>query len=147
MAIKEKNFIQSSKVDGIELSYHKDGFCVQKDNSSYKIPSYNVSKELRHRSKEELRSYLKTGCLELKRMSDASYKIEGHQRGLGAGPFTGMVFGLVTAVGGCAGTLAATIVSIPSTGPGCIFVLAAGAAATTKATIAATIVGGALPLP
>lgn len=147
MAIKDKHFLLPEKLDGAKVYYDNDGFSVVKNNHTYNVPSYEVAKHLRHRSKEELKAYLKTGFLELKRMSDENYKIDGSQRGIAGGPFTGMIFGVVTAVGGCVGTLAATVASIPAVGFGCIFVGAAGASATVKATLVATAVGTALPTP
>lgn len=147
MAIKDKHFILPEKLDSVKVYYDDDGFSVMKNKKIFILPSYAVSKDLRHRSKEELKAYLKTGFLELKRMSDQTYKIEGHQRGVGAGPFLGMFLGITTGIVGTVGTLACVIAAVPG-GPIAMGAAgAAGVAATTKAVIVVTAAGTAAPTP
>lgn len=146
MAIKEKHLLRSTESNE-KVFMDDNGFYVKNDSIIRKLHSYDIDKTIRNATPEQLRSYMKTGFLELRKMSNNDYKIIGHQRGLGGGPFLGMIFGITTGVAGVVGTLAATIVALPATGGASILALPAGGAATVKAVIAATALGTALPTP
>ena len=156
MAIKDKHFLLPEKLDGAKVYYDNDGFRVVKNNQTYNIPSYEVAKHLRHRSKAELKAYLKTGFLELKRMSDENYKIEGHQRGVGSGPILAYFFyfgtkslaygsiaaagsAALVASGGVAGGAIGTALTLTTAAPTAMVAGTVGASAVATAGITSAI--------
>lgn len=143
MVIKEKHLLLPDKHKVSRVYYNEKGFHVVKNNKTRDVKSCDVSRDIRHRSSEELRAYLKTGFLELKRMSDKNYKIEAHQRGLGGGPVLGVctvITGtLVTAVAAGGAAVGGFCVGGPVGAAAAAAVTAkAGMAATVYATVAAT---------
>ena len=158
---------RNAALDNTKLIYDKEHFIVDKNGKEKVIQRYNMSKELRSLSDDQVKALLsnKNTLLYLRKLSDNSYALElqGRLKG-GTGPVTaGIVWGVVSVGGYTAmllGGLGIIAASTAVAGPGAPSVAApalamisagggitAGIAGVQSAAVSASLWTLAIPIP
>ncbi len=66
--------------------HDEDGFHILRDNIVHPVQRHDVDAKIRNMRQDQLSAFLKSGYLKVNKLSDGSYKIGAHVRGLGGGP-------------------------------------------------------------
>ena len=112
------------------------------------VKSYDVDPMLRKIQARQLKKFIENGGkIRPVKLDNGDYVLRANVPGLGGGIVVGLLATFATAIVGTGATLVATVAAIPSTGPGALAVLAAGAAATVHATTIVAVVTLASPTP
>ncbi len=72
--------------------HDEDGFHILRDNIVHPVQRHDVDAKIRNMRQDQLSAFLKAGYLKVNKLSDGSYKIGAHVRGVGGGPLLATLF-------------------------------------------------------
>jgi len=144
--IRAKHLLAPHDLGAVTLRHDGMSFHVRQGGALHKVESYDVDPVLRKVNKSNLGAYLKAGKISVARMSDGSFALRSHVKGLGGGPISGMIAYWATkslCYGGfIAGAGAAVVLptTLPALAGAAMITGGASAAVTTGAGIAAAAI-------